>query len=80
MVGMRKKQKTWEELATRNIKSINEMPTLEVEGIIRGIRISAKQKKRNTVMTAYGNNTAIPSFAKIKELSMMMRNEKSLTT
>ena len=55
------------------------MATLEVEEIISGIRISAKKTWRNTVMTAYGNNAATPSCAKIKDLSMMMRNERSLT-
>ena len=43
-----KKKKTWKELASRNIKSIKEMTTLEVEGIISGIRICAKKKKGET--------------------------------
>ena len=46
--GEDKKQKTWQELESRNIKGINEMATLEVEGVVSGIRLSAKKKTKRS--------------------------------
>ena len=77
--GDNKRKKTWQELANRNIMDIEEMATLEIEGVVSGIRLAAKKEKRNAETTVYGKNTATPSFAKIKDLSMMMKNGKSLT-
>ena len=46
-LGDDKKQMTWKELASRNIKCIKET-TLEVEGIISGIRLIAKKKTKHS--------------------------------
>ena len=39
-----KTQKTWEELANRNIKGAEEMTTIEIECVVSGIRLGAKKK------------------------------------
>ena len=44
-----------------------------MEGHISGVKVGMGEKKRNTVVTIYGNNTAPESFAKIKDLSLMMQ-------
>ena len=44
-----------------------------MEGYIGGIKTGGKKKKLYTVMTVYGNNTAVQMLARIKDISYLVK-------
>ena len=49
-----------------------------MEGHIGGVKMGMKKKKQYTVMTVYGNNTAIQMMARIRNTSYLVRLTESL--